>query len=95
MVMIDSAPAVPGQRKPVNFANIGVGAVMNLFEVTTLGQPFEVVKTQMASQRGDSMGTALSKVWGRGGPLGFYQVRSLPRLSTRPNCAGSHPLGLD
>lgn len=46
---------------------------MNVFECTTLGQPLEVIKTQMASQRGDTMGTALSKVWGRGGPFGFYQ----------------------
>ncbi|KAK4690389.1 hypothetical protein P7C70_g9596, partial [Phenoliferia sp. Uapishka_3] len=42
-------------------------------QVTTLGQPFEVIKTQMASQRGDTMGVALRKVWARGGVLGFYQ----------------------
>ncbi|KAM0748728.1 mitochondrial carrier [Meredithblackwellia eburnea MCA 4105] len=73
MVAMDSAPAVPGQRKKVNWSNIAVGGVMNMFEVTTLGQPFEVVKTQMASQRGDSMTVALRKVWARGGVLGFYQ----------------------
>ena len=39
-------------------------------QVTTLGQPLEVVKTQMASQRGDSMGTALRKVYARGGVKG-------------------------
>ncbi|BGP12944.1 hypothetical protein JCM10213_004365 [Rhodosporidiobolus nylandii] len=70
---IDSAPAVPGQKKQIKWSNIALGGIMNLFEVTTLGQPLEVVKTQMASQRGDSMGTALKKVWARGGPLGFYQ----------------------
>ncbi|KAI5475816.1 hypothetical protein MNV49_000827 [Pseudohyphozyma bogoriensis] len=73
MVAMDSTPAVPGQRKKINWSNIAVGATMNMFEVTTLGQPFEVIKTQMASQRGDSMGTALKKVWARGGVLGFYQ----------------------
>lgn len=46
---------------------------MNMFEVTTLGQPLEVVKTQMASNRADSMGMAVSKVWGRGKVFGFYQ----------------------
>lgn len=41
-----------------------------MFEVTTLGQPLEVIKTQMASQRGDTMLVALRKVWNRGGVLG-------------------------
>lgn len=41
-----------------------------MFEVTTLGQPFEVIKTQMASQRSDPMAVALKKVWARGGVLG-------------------------
>ncbi len=40
---------------------------MNMFEVTTLGQPFEVLKTQMASARQDTMAVAVSKVWNRGG----------------------------
>ncbi|GAA5862813.1 hypothetical protein JCM8547_006556 [Rhodosporidiobolus lusitaniae] len=70
---IDSAPAVPGQKKQIKWSNIALGGIMNLFEVTTLGQPLEVVKTQMASQRGDSMAVALRKVWSRGGVLGFYQ----------------------
>lgn len=46
---------------------------MNMFEVTTLGQPFEVIKTQMASNRTQTMLEALKTVWSRGGPLGFYQ----------------------
>ncbi|GAA6005671.1 hypothetical protein JCM10207_005290 [Rhodosporidiobolus poonsookiae] len=70
---IDAGPAVPGQKKQIKWSNIALGGIMNLFEVTTLGQPLEVIKTQMASQRGDSMGTALKKVWARGGVLGFYQ----------------------
>ncbi|GAA5831784.1 hypothetical protein JCM11251_003881 [Rhodosporidiobolus azoricus] len=70
---IDAAPAVPGQKKQIQWRNIALGGIMNMFEVTTLGQPLEVVKTQMASARGDSMAQALSKVWSRGGVLGFYQ----------------------
>ena len=46
---------------------------MNMFEVTTLGQPFEVIKTQMASNRTQTMYHALRTVWNRGGVLGFYQ----------------------
>ena len=45
--------------------------------MTTLGQPLEVVKTQMASQRGDTMSQALKKVWSRGGVLGC-ESRRLP-----------------
>ncbi|GAA5831337.1 hypothetical protein JCM3766R1_003017 [Sporobolomyces carnicolor] len=70
---ISSEPAVPGQKKQIKWSNIALGGIMNMFEVTTLGQPLEVVKTQMASQRGDTMSQALKKVWGRGGVLGFYQ----------------------
>lgn len=70
---ISSEPTVPGQKKTIKWSNIALGGIMNMFEVTTLGQPLEVVKTQMASQRGDTMGQALKKVWGRGGVLGFYQ----------------------
>ena len=46
---------------------------LNMFEVSTLGQPFEVMKTQMAANRGQSVLGALSSVWQRGGVLGFYQ----------------------
>ncbi|ORY85355.1 mitochondrial carrier [Leucosporidium creatinivorum] len=63
----------PTGRKGASYENIAIGATMNFFEVTTLGQPLEVIKTQMASQRSDTMGTALKKVWGRGGVAGFYQ----------------------
>lgn len=44
-----------------------------MFEVSTLGQPLEVIKTTMASNRKASMAQALKQVWSRGGPLGFYQ----------------------
>ncbi|KIJ25921.1 hypothetical protein M422DRAFT_192834, partial [Sphaerobolus stellatus SS14] len=42
-------------------------------QVTTLGQPLEVIKTQMAANRSQSMFQALQTIWSRGGPLGFYQ----------------------
>lgn len=46
---------------------------LNMFEVSTLGQPFEVIKTQLAANRGQSLKTALSTIYSRGGVLGFYQ----------------------
>ena len=46
---------------------------MNLFEVTTLGQPLEVIKTQMAANRSQTMGQAFATIWSRGGIKGFYQ----------------------
>lgn len=42
-------------------------------QVSTLGQPLEVVKTQMASNRKQTMAEALKVVASRGGVLGFYQ----------------------
>lgn len=47
-----------------------VGAGLNMFEVTTLGQPLEVIKTTMAANRTDSFAGAMSRIWGRGGILG-------------------------
>lgn len=44
-----------------------------MFEVTTLGQPLEVVKTTMAANRSDTFPNAISRVLSRGGLLGFYQ----------------------
>lgn len=62
----------PGQ-KGVSWSNIAVGAIMNMFEVTTLGQPLEVLKTQMAANRSQTMFQAVQTVWSRGGVSGFYQ----------------------
>ncbi|MCJ1450307.1 Mitochondrial DNA replication protein yhm2 [Mycoblastus sanguinarius] len=61
------------EKKPVKFSNLLLGAGLNMFEVTTLGQPLEVVKTTMAANRGDSFAGALSRIYGRGGVLGYYQ----------------------
>ncbi|TFK36846.1 mitochondrial carrier domain-containing protein [Crucibulum laeve] len=62
----------PGQ-KGVNWSNIAVGGIMNMFQVTTLGQPLEVLKTQMAANRQQTMWNACKSVWARGGVAGFYQ----------------------
>ncbi|KAL2126874.1 hypothetical protein VTI74DRAFT_11695 [Chaetomium olivicolor] len=61
------------EKKPIKFSNLLLGAGLNLFEVTTLGQPLEVTKTTMAAHRGDGFATALGRIWNRGGVLGFYQ----------------------
>lgn len=63
----------PLEKKPVKFSNLLLGAGLNMFEVTTLGQPLEVVKTTMAANRSDGFASSLARVWGRGGVLGFYQ----------------------
>lgn len=65
--------AQPIEKKPVNFSNILLGAGLNMAEVTTLGQPLEVVKTTMAANRSFSILQATKHVWSRGGVLGFYQ----------------------
>ena len=41
--------------------------------MTTLGQPLEVIKTQMAANRSQTMYQALKSIWARGGVVGFYQ----------------------
>jgi hypothetical protein len=61
------------EKKPVKFSNLLLGAGLNMFEVTTLGQPLEVVKTTMAANRTDSFAGAMRRIWGRGGVLGYYQ----------------------
>lgn len=42
-------------------------------EVTSLGQPLEVVKTTMAANRKLTFVGSMKNVWARGGVLGFYQ----------------------
>ncbi|CCE78396.1 Piso0_001019 [Millerozyma farinosa CBS 7064] len=61
------------EKKPINFSNILLGAGLNLAEVTTLGQPLEVIKTTMAANRTLSIFQAGKHVWSRGGLFGFYQ----------------------
>ncbi|KAJ3281434.1 Mitochondrial DNA replication protein yhm2 [Borealophlyctis nickersoniae] len=73
MAMAPTDPDAPLVKKPISFINLAIGGGLNMFEVSTLGQPFEVVKTTMAANRGDSMVQAIKKTWGRGGVFGFYQ----------------------
>ncbi|KAF1797089.1 mitochondrial carrier domain-containing protein [Mucor lusitanicus] len=76
MAPIDNTPVDPNaplKKKPISYKNLLLGASLNLFEVSTLGQPFEVIKTQLAANRGQSLKTALSNIYSRGGVLGFYQ----------------------
>ncbi|RJE26064.1 mitochondrial DNA replication protein [Aspergillus sclerotialis] len=61
------------EKKPIKFSNLLLGAGLNMFEVTSLGQPLEVIKTTMAANRGDSFAGAMGRIWGRGGILGYYQ----------------------
>lgn len=61
------------EKKPVKFSNLLLGAGLNMFEVTTLGQPLEVVKTTMAANRSDGFTGAMARIWSRGGILGYYQ----------------------
>lgn len=71
---MSAAPAASNaskiEKKPVKFSNLLLGAGLNMFEVTTLGQPLEVMKTTMVANRKDGMGGAIARIWGRGGFLG-------------------------
>lgn len=55
------------------FQTDDVCSSVNLQEVTTLGQPLEVLKTQMAANRSQTMLQAFRTVASRGGVAGFYQ----------------------
>ncbi|VEU23637.1 DEKNAAC104811 [Brettanomyces naardenensis] len=61
------------EKKPVSWSNILVGAALNLMEVSSLGQPFEVMKTTMAANREMSLTQAIAHVYSRGGIKGYYQ----------------------
>ncbi|CEL06675.1 Putative Mitochondrial DNA replication protein [Aspergillus calidoustus] len=64
---------VAEERRPIPYRNLAVGAVMNVFQVTTLGQPMEVLKTHLAANRHDSLKDAVQKTWARGKWSAFYQ----------------------
>ncbi|KAB8221966.1 mitochondrial carrier domain-containing protein [Aspergillus novoparasiticus] len=68
-----SVPDARIKKRDVGASNLLLGASLNMFEVTTLGQPLEVIKTTMAANRSDSFITALRRVWSRGGIAGYYQ----------------------
>ncbi|KAK9471813.1 mitochondrial carrier domain-containing protein [Dipodascopsis tothii] len=67
------SPSGEIKKKPVSWSNILLGASLNMFECSSLGQPLEVIKTTMAANRGDTFPSAISRIWSRGGVLGFYQ----------------------
>ncbi|KAH6988188.1 mitochondrial DNA replication protein [Ilyonectria sp. MPI-CAGE-AT-0026] len=68
-----ASPIVEHKKRKTPWSNLAVGACMNIFQVTSLGQPMEVLKTHVAANRGDSLAEAVRKTWGRGGFRGFYQ----------------------
>lgn len=85
------------EKKPVKFSNLLLGAGLNMFEVTTLGQPLEVTKTTMAANRADTFAGAVGRIWGRGGVLGcksqqFEREHSLTNSCSLPR---SYSVGLD
>ncbi|KAE8138894.1 mitochondrial DNA replication protein [Aspergillus pseudotamarii] len=60
-------------KRPIPYRNLAVGAFMNIFQVTSLGQPMEVLKTHLAANRKDTLLQAVQKTWTRGGVRAFYQ----------------------
>ncbi|PVZ99314.1 hypothetical protein BB558_004691 [Smittium angustum] len=66
-------PANPVAKKPTSWKNIALGAAIQTFEVSSLGQPFEVVKTQMAANRGQNLRVAIKETYKNGGIKGFYR----------------------
>eukprot|EP00835_Amoeboradix_gromovi_P000957 NODE_36_length_31474_cov_0.342438.p13 type:complete len:286 gc:universal NODE_36_length_31474_cov_0.342438:27823-28680(+) len=61
------------EKKSINWTNLAVGGFIQILEVSTLGQPFEVLKTHMAAQRGDNLRAAIRKTYQRGGIFGYWQ----------------------
>ncbi|KAH6683521.1 mitochondrial carrier domain-containing protein [Plectosphaerella plurivora] len=56
------------QKRKIPWGNLGIGACMNVFQVTTLGQPMEA-----GAHRSDTLADAIRKTWFRAGFRGFYQ----------------------
>ncbi|KAJ3184759.1 hypothetical protein HDU85_001437 [Gaertneriomyces sp. JEL0708] len=69
----ERAIAPTPSKKPVSWVNLALGGAIQTFEVSTLGQPFEVVKTHMAANRNDGLLQSVQKTYQRGGIKGFYQ----------------------
>ncbi|CZR52337.1 related to YHM2-Protein of the mitochondrial carrier family (MCF) [Phialocephala subalpina] len=70
---LDTANLALPKKKNLSWSNIAVGAGMNVFQVTTLGQPMEVTKTYVAANRNASLSEAIRVTWSRGGWRAFYQ----------------------
>lgn len=71
---VAAAEVAATSRRPMPFETLAMGAGIQIFEVATVGQPFEVVKTHLAAYRGDSLMGAVRATYSRGGIAGFYQV---------------------
>jgi hypothetical protein len=52
---------------------LGIGAFIQVFEVSTLGQPFEVVKTQMAANKDQGLVKAIQTIHKSAGITGFWR----------------------
>lgn len=61
------------QISKIKWANLGVGAVLQVFQVTSLGQPLENIKTYVAANRQASLVEAVKNIRSRGLFQGFYQ----------------------
>ncbi|BCS17441.1 uncharacterized protein APUU_10269S [Aspergillus puulaauensis] len=68
-----TGPSSVEERRPIPYRNLAVGAFMNIFQVTTLGQPMEVLKTHLAANRHDTIKDAVQKTWARGRWTAYYQ----------------------
>ncbi|KAG0141183.1 hypothetical protein CROQUDRAFT_52112 [Cronartium quercuum f. sp. fusiforme G11] len=73
--MVSSSDTTNGVvvKRKIQPANLFLGAGVSLFEITTIGQPLEVLKTHLAAHRECRLKEAISQVWSRGGFRGFYQ----------------------
>ncbi|CAN8062377.1 unnamed protein product [Agarophyton chilense] len=60
-------------RGSVDLRNVAIGAGLNVFEVTTLGQPFENMKVMMAAHRNDSLRDACKRLYSARGVSAFWQ----------------------
>eukprot|EP01063_Lacrimia_lanifica_P020006 TRINITY_DN27390_c0_g1_i1.p1 TRINITY_DN27390_c0_g1~~TRINITY_DN27390_c0_g1_i1.p1 ORF type:complete len:313 (+),score=32.90 TRINITY_DN27390_c0_g1_i1:42-941(+) len=58
---------------PIAWRSLFAGSAMELCKITTLGQPFKVLKTHMAAERHGSLRDACRVAYSRGGLRGFYQ----------------------
>ena len=59
------------ERPPSDY--LGVGAAMNIFQVSTLGQPLENIKTYLSANRNATLGEGVRSILARGPIRGFYQ----------------------
>jgi Mitochondrial carrier protein len=50
-----------------------IGAGIQVFEVSSLGQPFEVVKTQMAANSKQGLVVAIKNIYKQGGVTAFWR----------------------